>query len=67
MGKEYYGYYVLIALTIVMMVTMWVSGREHISDLFRFMYFICVDIMLAVFVWGLWFVDRGVRRGSSTN
>jgi len=58
--RIYLAYYVLMLVVLVMAVVMWGSAQPHLNDFWRFMYFLCADILLTVIVVGTWWVTKRV-------
>jgi len=62
MSKIYYGYFVLIALAFVMAVAMWGSVQPGIDNFWRFMYFLCADILLLTIIIGGFYITWRIEK-----
>lgn len=62
-NKIYYGYYVLMILAGVMGVVMWGSAQPHLNDFWRWMYFICADVILLVIIIGGYYITKNITKG----
>jgi len=62
MEKLHQSYYVFISLAFVMAVVMWGAAQPHLTDFWRWMFFICADILLFVIIIGTYFTSKNLKK-----
>ena len=59
-NRLYVGYFALIALVFPMGVAIWAASLEHLSDIWRFQFIICADIILFVIILGFIYLTEKI-------